>query len=385
MTSIREAIRRIFSPIQPLPAGMFHYQSPASEQPPYRLHLRLEADGSGVLVVNAATVLHLNTSAAEYAYQLVRGASADEAARAVATRYRASYTQAYDDYRRFVEQLQTLIRMPDLDPQSFLDFERAAPHTQLSAPLRLDCAITYRLPGGVEAQAAPVERAASELSTAEWFAVLDQAWQAGIPHVVFTGGEPTLRDDLPELIAHAEQNGQVSGLLCDGLRLQDKAYLDTLLQTGLDHLLMLCQPENNGWWEALENALMADLSVAVHLTLSEANEATAQAVLEQLARAGVRAVSLSAASDRLGEALAALRERAASLGLELVWDLPVPYSSANPVALETGEDQPPEGAGRAWLYVEPDGDVLPGQGVRRPLGNWLRDGWEKVWGEARGG
>ena len=39
----------------------------------------------------------------------------------------------------------------------------------------------------------------------------------------------------------------------------------------------------------------------------------------------------------------------------------------------------PKVAGRAWLYVEPDGDVLPTQGVNRLLGNFLRDPWEKIW------
>jgi MoaA/NifB/PqqE/SkfB family radical SAM enzyme len=37
------------------------------------------------------------------------------------------------------------------------------------------------------------------------------------------------------------------------------------------------------------------------------------------------------------------------------------------------------GAGRAWLYVEPDGDVLPDQSIDRVLGNFLRDPWEKIW------
>ncbi len=47
--------------------------------------------------------------------------------------------------------------------------------------------------------------------------------RSGIPHVVFTGGEPTLRDDLPELIAHAERNGQITGLNTNGRRLADRA------------------------------------------------------------------------------------------------------------------------------------------------------------------
>jgi len=57
----------------------------------------------------------------------------------------------------------------------------------------------------------------------------------------------------------------------------------------------------------------------------------------------------------------------------------VPYSALNPVSLELEGNEVPEGAGRAWLYVEPDGDVLPAQGVNRVLGNILRDPWEQIW------
>jgi MoaA/NifB/PqqE/SkfB family radical SAM enzyme len=75
-----------------------------------------------------------------------------------------------------------------------------------------------------------------------------------------------------------------------------------------------------------------------------------------------------------------LRNRAASLGLALRWDLPVPYSADNPVAGEVVDDAVPDGAGRVWLYVEPDGDVLPAQGeADKLLGNLLRDPWEKIY------
>ena len=98
--------------------------------------------------------------------------------------------------------------------------------------------------------------------------ILDKAWQAGIPHVTFTGGEATLREDLPDLIAHAEKNGQVCGLLTDGLRLIDKNYLDLLLQTGLDHILFLLQPDNDKSWAALEKVMAEDIFVTAHLTLN---------------------------------------------------------------------------------------------------------------------
>ena len=50
------------------------------------------------------------------------------------------------------------------------------------------------------------------------------------------------------------------------------------------------------------------------------------------------------------------------------------------MALETAGDERPDGAGNAWLYVEPDGDVLPEQGMAdKVLGNLLRDPWEKIY------
>ena len=58
----------------------------------------------------------------------------------------------------------------------------------------------------------------------------------GIPHVVFTGGEPTLRPDLPELVAHAEKNGQITGLNTNARRLSDTKYVDNLVASGLDHV-----------------------------------------------------------------------------------------------------------------------------------------------------
>jgi hypothetical protein len=44
---------------QPLPAETHTFQS-GPDEPAYRLHLRLLKDGAGILIVNAATVLHLN-------------------------------------------------------------------------------------------------------------------------------------------------------------------------------------------------------------------------------------------------------------------------------------------------------------------------------------
>lgn len=370
-----------FSNVKPLPEGMHQMQATLEDEKPYRLHLRLRKDGSGTLVVNASTILHLNPTAAEYAYHFIKGTPPDEAAREISKRYRISKGVALEDFEDFAGRIRTLIETPDLDPVSFLDFDRVAPHAgELSAPVRLDCALTYRLPPETDAEYAPTKRVDRELSTEEWGQILDIAWREGVPHVTFTGGEPTLREDLPDLIAHAEKNGQVCGLLSDGLKLADKSYLHTLLNTGLDHLLFLLQPENEASWKALETIMPEDLFTTVHITVNEKTLPKMNGTLQKLADLEVTSLSLSLADIALHEQMDEVRDQAANLGLQLAFDLPVPYSADNPVALETAQDDVPSGAGKSWLYVEPDGDVLPAQGMAgQVLGNLLRDPWETIY------
>jgi organic radical activating enzyme len=382
MASLKKFIRDHVQPVAALPTGVHHYQSRPDSPAPFRLHLRLEADGRGILIVNASTVLHLNQTAAEYAYQWVKDSTPEQAAKAIASRYRVNKKQAMHDFLDFIQRVETMLNTPDLDPETYLDFDRTDPYSQdLSAPYRLDCALTYRLPDGENVHYAPIERVKNELTTDEWKTILDKAWNAGIPHVVFTGGEPALREDLPALVAHTQQIGQVCGLLSGSLRLASPDYLKTILDSGLDHLMYLLHPDREESWTALGNAMASDLSTTAHLTLNRALAARAGEILERFARMEICSLSLSASDPAGAEALTTLRNRAAELGITLQWDLPVPYSSANPISQEIGA--PSVGAGKAWLYVEPDGDVLPEQGVNRILGNFLHDPWAKIWAGAR--
>lgn len=369
-----------FAKVRSIPEGVYHKQD-MQDNKPYRVHLRLRPDGSGILILNASTILHLNPTAAEFAYHFIRGTEPEEAIKQIASRYRVSKDIARQDYQDFLDKIETLISTPDLDPVSFLDLERVAPHSaDLTSPLRLDCALTYRLREDAQVEYAPTKRVDRELTTDEWRMILDKAWQAGIPHVTFTGGEATLRDDLPDLIAHAEKNGQVCGLLTDGLQFNDKNYLELLLQTGLDHILFLLQPDHDQSWVALENLMAEDIFVTVHLTLNTDNTKNIEAVLERLAQLDVKSLSLTSSEAALQDRYDIIRDKAAALGLTLKFDLPVPYSASNPVVYEAQENTIPEGAGKAWLYIEPDGDVLPAQGnADKLLGNLLRDEWKQIY------
>lgn len=377
---IEDFFDSFYTKAETIPSGIYLYQAPPDAELPYKLHLRVESDGSGILILNASTVLHLNQTAAEYTYHLIKGLDKAAIADIVSQRYSIPRETAETDLAEFMDKIDALVNSQDLDPVTYLDMERVAPYSQkLSAPYRLDCALTYRVSDGTDASVAPTERVSRELSTSEWKTVMKNAWQAGIPHVIFTGGEPTLRDDLPELIAYAEELGLVSGLLSDGYKLASKKYAQELLNKGLDHILILANPDDKRFWNALKVLMPLNIAVTVHVTLTAANCAGFPALLDKIAKAEVLSISLSVADESLSDELQKAGQQAAALGMTQVWDLPVPYSASYPVAFELAGQKTPQGAGKAWLYVEPDGDVLPAQGVNKVLGNLLTDPWEKIW------
>ncbi len=376
--------RLFYRPEQLQPAS---YQTTITEegQSPYRAHLRVEPNGMGILILNAKTVLHLNRTATEFARYLIQKTPEDQIAAEIEKRYRITRDEAMADYHKFVGQLDALRLTPDLDPEIYLDIDRVDPHSQeMSAPLRLDCALTYQTSGGASDGVTPTDRISRNLDTEEWKSIMQKAWDADIPHVVFTGGEPTLRPDLAELIQFGENLGMVTGLITDGLRLAETDYLHHLLQSGLDHIMLILDPSESQSWEALKDALAEDISVSVHLTLTPSNIAALPKTLERILQYGKPQISLSVESRESKDLLATGQQLLTTNGLSLVWSLPVPYSANNPVKfeLENGHAEQ-SGAGISWLYIEPDGDVLPGQGINVVLGNFLNDPFGWIWSKAK--
>jgi hypothetical protein len=78
-----------------------------------------------------------------------------------------------------------------------------------SAPYRMDLAVTYRCNNDCAHCYNARERNFPELTTEQWFQIIDKLWELGIPHLVFTGGEASLRNDLPELIRQEDLLGDL--------------------------------------------------------------------------------------------------------------------------------------------------------------------------------
>lgn len=116
------------------------------------------------------------------------------------------------------------------------------PNDAPAPPLAALLELTHRCPLQCPYCSNPLEleRARGELSTAEWLRVLDEAAELGVLQVHFSGGEPTVRRDLPQLISHARQIGLYSNLITSGVTL-DHARLQDLARAGLDHVQLSIQ------------------------------------------------------------------------------------------------------------------------------------------------
>lgn len=73
-----------------------------------------------------------------------------------------------------------------------------------------------------------------QLPTKKELKILDNLAGAGIQMVNLTGGEPTLRDDLPEIISHSKELGMLTTLSTNGgIHLRDGSYWHNLAEAGL--------------------------------------------------------------------------------------------------------------------------------------------------------
>ena len=107
----------------------------------------------------------------------------------------------------------------------------------LEPPLALLAELSHRCPLQCPYCSNPLEleRSSKELDTATWLRILDEAAEMGMHQVHLSGGEPTVRKDLEDLVQHADEVGLYSNLITSGVLL-DEARLAKLADLGLEHV-----------------------------------------------------------------------------------------------------------------------------------------------------
>ena len=107
----------------------------------------------------------------------------------------------------------------------------------IGLPLWLLAELTYRCPLQCPYCSNPLDFAKQEkeLTTAQWIKVFEEAREMGAVQIGFSGGEPLVRKDLPELIRGARDLGFYTNLITSGIGLTEKK-IDAFAQAGLDHI-----------------------------------------------------------------------------------------------------------------------------------------------------
>ena len=248
----------------------------------------------------------------------------------------------------------------------------------------------------------------AELSTQEWENILDTLRESRVPMVTFTGGEPTMRKDLSELVDHAKwfitrvnTNGVLlSAELCAKLK---AASLDSIQITlysheEVIHNRLVGSTHFEHTVQGIRNALAAGLDVSVNTPLCNANRDYLQTV-KLLHTLGVRFVTLSGliltgnAADTKerqlsGEELYTIVEETKKFcdthGMEMDFTSPglIPREKLEALGLHV----PLCGAGLSNMAIAPDGTVIPCQSWLKAdagLGNLLKDDWKAIWKHSR--
>jgi pyrroloquinoline quinone biosynthesis protein E len=117
--------------------------------------------------------------------------------------------------------------------------------SNLAPPLALLAELTHRCPLQCPYCSNPLalERAGVELETEVWLRVLREAAALGCLQVHFSGGEPTARRDLEQLVKQAADCGLYTNLITSGVLLEG-ARLIRLLEAGLEHVQLSFQDSN---------------------------------------------------------------------------------------------------------------------------------------------
>lgn len=290
---------------------------------------------------------------------------------------------------------------------------------KMSAPHRMDLMVSAMTRGGawhcnqkcLHCYAAGQPMGESrELTTAEWKDVLARLRAANIPQVTFTGGEPTLRGDLVELVDAAQwfvtrlnTNGRLlTPQLCRALA---EASLDSVQVTlyaadAEAHNALVGAPGFDETVRGIRNAVDAGLIVSVNTPLCSLNRDYA-ATLRFAAALGVRYATCSGlipsggaegaesrATRLSAEELTEILESAVAAAHELSMELD--FTSPGWLKEETLRALglhliPSCGACLSNMAVAPDGTVIPCQSWLggTALGNILTDDWDKIWQSQR--
>lgn len=365
-------------------------------------HLRSDNGKKGMLIINGVKVVYLNPSAYEYVKMFFdsKQSHSQVILRAV-IKYGISPFRARRDWQRLYSDLVQSAK-GCCQGSAICMLEEDEP---LTAPLRVDLALTYRCNNDCGHCYVGGSRETKELSTSEWECIIEKLHAFGVPQIVFTGGESLLRDDLEALVSFAKRRDFITGLITNG-RLLTKQRVRALEQAGLDYVQITVEsdvPEIHNSMvgcEALQqtlaglsNTVASSVRVTTNTTITTTNVDGVLHTIETLIKMGSSSIGVNGIirANRgveskgvepaiLKEKLRNIRDLCLEAGVPFTWFTPTCYMDLDPLSLDLGVKRC--SAASIVLAIEPYGRVIPCQSYfKEGLGDGRYDSFEEMWDE----
>jgi radical SAM protein with 4Fe4S-binding SPASM domain len=376
-----------------------------------RFHLRVDRDGSGLLMANAAATARLSTTGVMIAKGLLDGKDENAILQDLTQNFKGT-TKAMmrADIDKVNNLITELVNPHDAYPIFNLEDPALSPYTsELIAPLQ--AAVTLAAPE----QLVPI---------------LDRLWDVGIPNVtLIVPGTPDpdyLVHDFPthlvRAIERAEDLGLIAGVRARASDLHNAAgargtLLADLVQAGLDHLTVFYASTDAKIHDALfgegDHAIALEIfkwlednetCAIAQVPLVQSTLETLEATIWELMDLGADNLSFFAlatadtgdatarsgdaaegslqreeaiTADGLPQVASLVEETAYEVQARFIWEPPVQRNPIVPLAQQVRKG--PRCAGEVAIRVEPDGSVIPPRGPYQSAGNLLTDNWNIIW------
>ncbi len=366
----------------------------------------------GLMIVRPTNMHHLNETAVfmlDRLYGREGGPDVEELVADASQRYGIDAARVRGDISTLLEGLLAVLNDRIMDVPG-VKVMRFGSHKR-TLPVLSEIALTYKCNNRCTfcyANAPNRGDDVKEMTTAEVKVIIDRiAGEARCPTLSFTGGEPTLRTDLPELVRYGASKGLRVNLITNGIRCGDLAYARSLAEAGLDSAQVSIEggssavhdgiTQHPGSWVAatqgVRNLRSLDVHTHTNTTLCGGNRDHWRELVDFLSedlhseyfsmnmviRTGTALahdeddMSYAEVGPIIEQVQAYSRER----GIEFVWYSPMPYCMFNPVQAGLGSKSCACVDG--LVSVNPAGELLPCSSFEKGIGDLLHQPFDTVW------
>ncbi len=363
-----------------------------------------------LLIVRPNKIQHLNSTAFDMLNLLYsRRKNAEDTVSEISLKYGIESLTVLKDLSEIINTLSAIMN-ERYDSATMIETIPYEPGN-IALPILSEIALTYRCQNRCDfCYASSPYRGAEkpEMNSSEVKIIIDKICdEAKVPTISFTGGEPTLRNDLPELIEYAAKKGMRTNLITNGIRCSDMAFVKSLADAGLKSAQVSLESHDNeihntitgnssafiNTVQGIHNLKNAGIHTHTNTTICRGNRdhliPIADFVKKEfnapyLSMNMIIATGIARDNENInigyttiGSILEPLLKFCAANEIKFVWYSPTPYCIFNPVDHSLGSKSCACVSG--LLSVNPSGEILPCSSYDRGIGNLLKKSFNNIW------